>query len=65
MRARLVCMNPELRKQLKVYLWQIFEVIDVKVYSIGRKYPSETKQVFCKNGTRKTMFYWYEVELID
>lgn len=65
MRARLIAMKPEVRKVINIYLWQIFEVVDIRVYQHGRKYPSESKQVYCKNGNRTTMFYWYEVELIN
>lgn len=65
MRARLLYMKPEVRRQLGVYLWQVFEIIEVKIYENGWKYPRQSKQVICKNGTRQTMFYWYEVELIN
>jgi hypothetical protein len=65
MRARLLYMNSELRKQLGVYLWQVFKIDEVKIYTIGRKYPAESKRVYCirPNG-KKIMFYWYEVEIL-
>lgn len=65
MRARLVCMDKELRKLLGVNLWQIFSVVSVKIYTIGKKYQRETKQVNCLHKGKHIMFYWYEVEIIE
>jgi hypothetical protein len=66
MRARLVCMDKEIRKTLGLHLWSIFPVNKIVIYTHGRKYPSESKWVYCDRGAGKeTRFLWYEVELIN
>lgn len=58
-------MKPEIRKALGYYLWQVFEVIEIRIETAGRKYPRETKWIYCvPDGTPCRRFLWYEVELI-
>lgn len=66
MKCRLLYMSSELRRTLGIFLWQVFDVVKIQVYTIGRKYPSESKHIHCVNQKtgRKIMFYWYEVEII-
>lgn len=64
--ARLLYMKPDVRRVLGISLWQMFDVIEVKVFENGWKYPRQTKQVICKKPDgKKIMFYWYEVELLE
>lgn len=66
MRCRLLYMRPLERQTLGVFLYQVFEVEKIQVYTNGWKYPRESKQIHCINPKtkRKIMFYWYEVELL-
>lgn len=59
-------MTPEMRKWLGLFLWEVFEVVEIHIYTTGRKYPRETKWIYCirKDGN-PIRFLWYEVELIN
>ena len=66
MRARLLYMMPEVRKVLGIYLYQIFDAKEIKIFENGWKYPRQTKQIYCnKKDGKHIMFYWYEVELLN
>lgn len=64
MRFRITHVSKEVRQAIGVHLWQIFDVVEVKITQSGTKYPRQTKYVICKNGNKKTKFYWYEGELL-
>lgn len=68
MQIRVVALNKEISKIIKVPIGSIFNVIEVKIKRSGRKYPTESKQYIVSNPnsyTKRTMFYWYEVEEIN
>lgn len=66
MRCRIVNMKNEYRESLGVYLWQCFDVIEIRIERSGWKYPRETKWVYCvPDGTPCRRFLWYEVELLE
>jgi hypothetical protein len=66
MRARIVNMDKNIRQSLGLFLWQIFEVENIKIVQHGRKYPRETKWINCLRGNwRPIRFLWYEVEILE
>lgn len=61
-------MDKNVRQSLGLYLWQIFKVKKIEIHTTGRKYPTETKWIYCENHkspTKETRFLWYEVELLE
>lgn len=58
-------MPTQMRIDLGLYLWEVFQVDTIEITYSGSKYRRETKWVCCtrKNG-RKIRFLWYEVELL-
>ncbi len=68
MRARLVCMNKDLRKALGLHLWQVFDIKEIQILTTRHTYKRETKYIICnyeKASLKEIKFYWYEVELIE
>lgn len=59
-------MDKQTREVLGLYLWEVFEVVSIRIITTRHKYKRESKQIICrrKNG-QHTMFYWYEVEIIN
>ncbi len=65
MRARLMYMSKEMRKDLGLHLWQIFEVVKIQIEAGGYKYKREAKWIYCRQRNGKNVrFLWYEVEII-
>lgn len=67
MRVQLINMDKFAKKTLGLYSWQIFEVIEERVISVGRKHPSCIKEFVVKNpksSTGKTILYYDEVRVL-